>query len=84
MVAKRLVLMLRLSQRCDEGPGGQSDGEAHPEVWGLGGPHADGPVPHAPLHHGLGLQGDVPGTADRTQLSGGASAEVRLHFHMVG
>ena len=80
--AKRLVLMLRLLQRCVEGPGSQSDGETDPEVWGLRGSHADGPVPHAPPHHGLGLQGDVPGASDRTQLSAGPPAEVRARFKM--
>lgn len=48
----------------------QSDGETHPDVWGLSGPYANSSVPHEQSHHGLGLQADVSGKTDCSQLSG--------------
>lgn len=48
----------------------QSYGETHSDVRGFSGPDANSSVPHEQLHHGLGLQTDVPRKTDCSQLGG--------------
>lgn len=46
----------------------QPYGETYPDVWGLSGPYANSSVPHEQRHHGVGLQRDVPGKTNGSQL----------------
>lgn len=71
------IVLLYFPQRCIKGLVSQPDGETYPDVWGLCGPYADSSVPHEQCHHGLGLQRNVPGSTDCSQLRGETFIKVR-------
>lgn len=66
-------------QRCIKRLVSQSHGETYPDVWKLSGPYADSSVPYEQCHHGVGLQRDVPGKTDSSQLCREAFIEVNIY-----
>lgn len=54
----------------------EPDGAAGGALRGAGGADADGAVPHAPGHHGMGVLGALRRPAQRTPLRGTAPAQV--------
>lgn len=54
----------------------EPDGAAGRALRGAGGADADGAVPHAPGHHGMGVLGALRRPAQRTPLRGTAPAQV--------
>lgn len=69
-------------QGCIQRPVPQSYGETYPDVRGLSGPHAYSSVPHEQRHHGVGLQRDVPGQTNSSQLCRDASVKVSVSLVM--
>lgn len=73
---------MSLPQGCIKRLVSESHGKINPDVWRLSGPYAHSPVPHEQCHNGLGLQRDVPGQTNCSQLCGETFIEVSLHIGM--